>query len=308
MFSWLLSVVLSLLLAPANAAPQGYQPPPPPAQSSLPLATAKPAPLPVRKDADRLGVDTLSQSAAVVDWRSGILLFGKNENQPQPIASITKLVTALVVLDLGLDQSKTVQVLDADTRPGGIPYIAPGDTVTVSDLLHISLIASGNNATAALARATGLSEEAFAGKMNTLAARIGMTDAHFVEPTGLDSGDQASARDVAALIRAALSSEVIRGIVTRQSFTYTTVEGRQRTVRSTDELLGTFLSKPPYLFLGGKTGFIDEAGYCFAAAAQDGAGDKIIAVALGAPTAEARFSDVKALLFWAFDAFRWPAE
>lgn len=307
MFSWLLSLVLSMLLAPANAAPQGYVPPPQ-ARASLPVAAAKPVPFPVRKDENRLGVDTQSKAVAVVDWRSGILLFGKNDGQPQPIASITKLMTALAVLDTGLDQAKTVQVLDADTRPGGVPYVAPGDTVTVSDLMHVSLIASGNNAAAALARATGLSESEFASRMNSLAARIGMTDSRFVEPTGLDPANVSSARDVAALIRAALSSEIIRDIVTQPSFTYTTAEGRRRTVRSTDELLGTFLAKPPYAFLGGKTGYIEEAGYCFAAAAQDGAGDRIIAVVLGAPSFETRFSEVKSLLFWAFDAFKWPVE
>jgi D-alanyl-D-alanine carboxypeptidase len=134
-----------------------------------------------------------------------------------------------------------------------------------------------------------------------------MTNSNFVEPSGLDPENRASARDVAALIRAALSSPTINAIVSTREYSFVAKDGRPHVVRSTDELLGSFLTRPPYEFLGGKTGYLDEAGYCFGAAARDGRGNRLIAVVLGAPSKDQRFAEVKSLMYWAFDAFEWPA-
>jgi D-alanyl-D-alanine carboxypeptidase len=311
MFSLLVALTMYLVLQPAMPAlsvddylPQRLR------RSTLPLAAAAPKKVPVapvKKDPRRLGVDIKAKAAVVVDWRSGASLFEKNADEPLPIASITKLMTALVALGDKPDLGRTVDILGSDERPGGIPYLVPGEQVTVGDLLHLSLIPSANGAAVALARSTGRSAEEFVTKMNETAAGLGMTGTTFVDPTGLESGNTATARDVATLVRHALSIEKIREIASMRQYEFTALTGRHHSIRSTDELLGSFLSKPPYAFLGGKTGYLEEAGYCFGAAASNEGGDRVVAVVLGAETKEDRFREVKSLLYWAFDAYDWPA-
>ncbi len=307
MFSFLVALTMFLTFSPAKPEMKiaDFRPI---HRSSLPLAAMAPVqPGPVKKDPNRLGVETTANSAFVADWRTGAVLFEKDADTPRPIASITKLMTSLVVLGGNPNWDKEVEVLPNDEPPGGVAYLIPGEIVTVRDLFNLSMVASSNGATVALARSTGLSPEDFAKKMNETAASLGMTEASFVEPVGLNSDDAASARDVSRLVRAALSHQEIHDAVVQKEYRLVTKSGSRRTVRSTDELLGSFLDKPPYAFLGGKTGFIDEAGYCFGAAAQNADGNGVVAVVLGANTKELRFKEVKSLMFWAFDAYHWPA-
>jgi D-alanyl-D-alanine carboxypeptidase len=304
MFSFLVALTLYAAFQPVRSSVpvEAYLPRTegPPKAAQVRAATG-----PVKKDPGRLGIATTARAAAVVDWETGTTLFEKNADAPMPIASITKLMTALVVLSTVPDWDKDVLVLGSDHRPGGIPYVAPGERIAVRDLFNLSLIASANNATVALARSTGLTPEEFVARMNVMASAIGMRNARFADPTGLDPGNVASARDVAALIKKSLSSPEIRDALRMPTYAFTARTGRYHAVRSTDYLLWSFLNRPPYAFLGGKTGFIDEAGYCFGAAAQNGDG-KAVAVVLGAPTKGDRFREVKGLLYWAFDAYEWP--
>ncbi|HTM68247.1 MAG TPA: serine hydrolase [Candidatus Binatia bacterium] len=308
MFSLLLALTMYLTFTPAKPglSVAEYVPP---RRSTLPLAAAvtKPVvPVPVKKDPSRLGLETQSRSVMVADWKTGAELFEKNADAPQSLASITKLMTALVVLDQGPDWNAVVEVKPGDERPGGVPYLIPGEKVTVENLFNLSLVPSANGATVALARSTGLTSEEFVAKMNEKASQLGMTGAKFVEPTGLEADDVATARDVAILVRTALSRDEIRRTVTKSAYRFTAKTGLPHAVRSTDELLGGFLERDPYHFLGGKTGYTEEAGYCFGAAAENGDGDGVVAVVLGAPTKEARFKEVKSLMYWAFDAYAWP--
>jgi len=280
-------------------------------QSFLPLSSRfegvdEGVDVPVMNDPARIGIETSARAATVIDWRTGRALYRKDADTPYPIASITKLVTALVVLDIGVPLDDVIEVWSSDMRSGNIPYIVPGERVKVSDLMHASLVASANGATIALARSSGLDEEQFAERMNRLAAEIGMDNARFVEPTGLDAGNVASAHDVAILIRHALENDIVRGIVLKDSYSFTAESGMYHSLRSTDALLDSRISEPPYGFLGGKTGYLPEAGYCFGAAAHDGDGERVVAVVLGAPTKQARFDEVSALIYWTFDAYEWP--
>ncbi|MFH2063396.1 MAG: serine hydrolase [bacterium] len=277
-----------------------------PAAEALPRSVgAETVPVPVRIDPTRLGVETVSRAAFVMDWRTGETLMRKNADQPYPIASITKLMTALVVMDAGTPLDRTVEVEQSDMRVGGIQYVLPGEVISVGDLLHASLIASANGATVTLSRSAGLSPEEFVGRMNSLAQGIGMSESSFVEPTGLNTGNVASARDVALLVRRVLQDDTLRGILLTDEYSFDAVSGLHHRLRSTDELLNTWVSRPPLSFLGGKTGYLEEAGYCFGAAAENQDGHRIIAVVLGAPSKQARFDDVGAMIFWSFDAFEW---
>ncbi len=142
--------------------------------------------------------------------------------------------------------------------------------------------------------------------MNAAAEAAGMDGASFEEPTGLSVNNVATAADVASLLRKALSKDEIRSVVAQRSYKLTTLAGVPHTFYSTDELLGSFIDRDPYHFLGGKTGFIGEAGYCFGAAAENADGNGVIAVVLGAPDKPTRFKEVKSLMYWAFDAYQWP--
>ncbi len=306
MFSLLVALTMYLTFARAQTglAVRDYAPR---HTASLPLAASvRSAFVPTKKDESRLGIQTTAKAATVLDWRTGATLYEKDADEPMPIASITKLLTALVVLDQKPDWEKVVEIRSGEEPSGGIAYLVPGEQVTVADLFNLSLIASSNGATLALARSTGLSDEDFASKMNAMAERIGMTRAHFVEPTGLDPQNRASARSVAMLIRAAFSDRAIQAVAAKREYRFTAKTGLDHAVRSTDELLGSFLEAAPYAFLGGKTGFIQEAGYCFGAAAENADHHRVVAVVLDAPSKENRFREVKALIYWAFDAFRWP--
>src|SRR6188474_1227325 len=133
MFSLLVALTMYLTFSPAKPglSVAEYLPP---RRSSLPLAATVPkpvVPVPVKKDPNRLGVETQSRSVMVADWRTGTSLFEKNADSPQSLASITKLMTALVVLDADPDWDAVVEVRAGDERPGGVPYLIPGEKVTV---------------------------------------------------------------------------------------------------------------------------------------------------------------------------------
>lgn len=282
----------------------------PAARQALPIAAAAPrqdeAAAPSKKNANRLGIDTTARAAIAVDWKTGSPLFEKNADEAMSIASITKLMTAIVVLSEGPDWKAETQMLVTDHRAGAVVQLYAGERVTVENLFDMSLVASSNEATVALARSTGVDIDEFAGKMNAMAAKIGMTNARFTEPTGLDSGNVASARDVALLLRTAFTHPEIRDAAKLRTYSFTAISGMAHAARSTDELLGSFLDREPYRLLGGKTGFIQEAGYCFGAAAENADGDRVIAVVLGADSRELRFKEVKSLIYWSFDAYQWP--
>ena len=118
---------------------------------------------------------TTARSAFVADWDTGNVLYEKNPDQPLPVASITKLMTALVTLDAKPNWDAVVQVLPTDEPPGGVPYLIPGEHVTVRDLFNLSLVASSNGATEALSRSVGMTPDEFVTKMNEKALALGMT-------------------------------------------------------------------------------------------------------------------------------------
>ncbi|MBU0625791.1 serine hydrolase [Patescibacteria group bacterium] len=309
MFSWILALTLYVLAGqttPALAlADLGFS-----SRSFLPAAKTVEQPIidplaPIKKDPTRLGIETESRAAVVMDWNTNKFLFRKNGDEALPIASITKLVTALVVLESNVGLDDPIEILSSDSRPGGIPYVVPGEKIKIIDLLHASLISSANGAAVALSRSIGLSHEEFVAAMNSFAVRIGMNSASFAESTGLSARNVASAKDVAILIKYALQNKIVREIVLKDSYEFDALTGLHHSLVSTDALLGSSIAQPPYGFLGGKTGFLEEAGYCFGAAAKNSQGDQIVAVVLGASSKKARFDEVSALMYWTFDAYSW---
>lgn len=269
--------------------------------------------LPQKKDPVNIGVSVQAQSALVIDRTSGAVLFMKDADKVHSIASLTKLMTALVVMDTKPDLKKEVTLQSDDMRGYAVEYMLPGDTVTVQDLLNVSLVESSNTATAALARSTGLSKQEFLDRMNQKAKDLGTEYTHFADPTGLDSDNKGSAKDVARIVQAALQNKKIESVVATQTYTFVAKSSNgdhSRTVRSTDLLLGGMLNRGDYHIVGGKTGTLgEETGYHVAlAVASEKKHRDILVVVLGSDSQIGRFQDAKALAVWSFDSYLWNDE
>jgi serine-type D-Ala-D-Ala endopeptidase (penicillin-binding protein 7) len=230
-----------------------------------------------------------SRHAFVMDPVSGEVLFEKNADRSVPIASITKLMTVLVFLEQNPDFDREVVVTPEDLYGGGKTQLLRRENVRLGDILHMALMCSDNVAARILARESGLSHEDFLARMNTKGIEIGLTHSRFVEVTGLDPRNVSTAADVARLVQAAVNESPIRHICQTRSYDFRT-QRRAHYIPNTNRML---YSK--YEVKGGKTGYISEAGYCFATWVRADNRD-LIAVVLNAPTAATRFADVHRLL------------
>ncbi|MBX5474546.1 MAG: D-alanyl-D-alanine carboxypeptidase [Thermoleophilia bacterium] len=233
----------------------------------------------------------------VVNATTGEVLAARNARARLPVASITKLMTAIVALrHLRLDETVTVSRSAARVGESRIP-LRPGQEVTVRDLLAGALVQSANDAADALADAAADGDRAlFVSWMNAEARRLGLADTHFVRPDGLDvPGHVSSARDVYVLARAAMRIPIVRRLVRERE---DTIEGGRVRLHTWNDLLGVF----PGL-VGVKTGHTDEAGWCQVAAVRR-PGYTLYAVILGSPTRALRNDGLRRLLAWGVSRFR----
>jgi D-alanyl-D-alanine endopeptidase (penicillin-binding protein 7) len=200
-----------------------------------------------------------SSAALVLDATGSSVLYARRSDVAMPIASITKLMTALVVMEAGQPLDETLEITTEDMAhgKGAFSRLTPGVTLTRGDLMHLALMASENRAAHALGRNYPGGVTACVAAMNAKARALGMTSARFVEPTGLSDENVASAEDLSKLVMAAAKVPAIREYSTDSS--YDVRVGRQRlTYRSTDSLT----SKADWDIIVQKTGYIAEAGRC----------------------------------------------
>ncbi len=256
---------------------------------------------PYRLNSSSLGIKISAASAMVVDKRTNSILWQKNPEEARPIASITKLMTALVFLDNNPGWQTEVTIQESDSREGGRVRVYNGEKMYVKDLFNASLVASSNNSTMALARSTGLTEEGFVEAMNQKAQELGMSDSIFFEPTGLDPANVSTAFDIIKLAQTALSQPDIAAATKQKEYKFSIINApRNYTLKNTDRLLNSYLN-----VVSGKTGFLDEAGYCLVSNI-DNNGHEVLVVVLGSETEDSRFQEVKALSQWSFDNYYWP--
>jgi D-alanyl-D-alanine carboxypeptidase len=260
---------------------------------------------PVRMDPTSVGVMTTAVSALVLDRATMTPLFEKNISEPRSIGSITKLMTAHVFLKASPNLDASVMLESQDMRLGGTQHLSSKDTFFVRDFLKASLVGSDNTATAALARLSGMTEGDFVARMNEEAAALGMQRTTFVDVTGLSQDNRSSVSDLARMLDRVLQSETIRVITQQSVVTITGSSGALYVVESTDDLLRSFLNQPPYAIVGGKTGYLPEAGYCLGTIFSEDGGHEIIVVVLGSETDQSRFQDVKSLAAWAYKVYDW---
>ena len=235
-----------------------------------------------------------ARNAIVLDPATGQVLYQKNADAAAPCASLTKLMTTLVVLEQQPDLDRVVEVTRSEIAGGGHTQLRRGEQVALGDLLHMGLMSSDNVATRVLVRESGLSGEDFLARMNRKAVELGLARTRFVEFTGLDERNISTATDIARLLHAAAANETLREISTTRGYDFRSRSARNRSrahhVANTNRLL-----YGRYEIRGGKTGFIHEAGYCLATWVRT-QGRDMIAVVLGAPTNATRFADVVRLV------------
>lgn len=202
------------------------------------------------------------------------------------LASISKLMTALVLHDLNLDWNAAVIQAKADEVGGSRLRVAVGSKYKRIDLLHASLMGSANNSTHALARTSGLSMTQFVARMNAKAKALGMNNTRFVEPTGLSPENVSTAKDIAILVEAANRIPRLEAIGKKTSYTLRSVAAKpkEHTIKTTNKLL---LAGENVAL--GKTGFIDESRYNFTVVGQGPTGLERTVVVLNAPSSAASF-------------------
>ena len=236
-------------------------------------------------------VGTSASSAILMEAESGRVLYEQNAHEERLIASITKLMTALVALESGHDLEETVTVGEACTRAEGSSlYLRPGEEISLKGLLYGVMLRSGNDAALAVAEHCGGSVEEFVGRMNEKAAQLGMVNSHFANPNGLNAeGHYSSAYDMALLARACLENEALAEIAATKS---ATVDGRVLT--NHNKLLWQYEG-----CIGLKTGYTEKAGRTLVSAARRG-GMTLIAVTLNDPD---DWRDHTALLDYGFSTY-----
>lgn len=239
-------------------------------------------------------LDLKSSVALVLDQDTNEVLFSKNPQAVLPIASITKLMTALLVVEAKQDLEEKITITDddKDTEKFTSSRLAVGTTLTRGELLHLALMSSENRAAHALGRNYPGGLETFVAAMNTKAQLLGMGDTHYVEPTGLSSRNQSSARDLAVLVKTAHQFPLIRELSTSPE--YTVALGRRLVRFGTTNGL---VRKSDWDIGLQKTGFINEAGQCLVMQAQM-AGRKLIMVFLDSAGKYSRIGDAERVRKW----------
>ncbi len=248
-----------------------------------------------------------ANNGAVLDSGSETIIFDQAADRETPIASITKLITALVFLNHNPGWESTYEVKPQDIVVGGKIYLNSGEEISLKDLFYLSLVGSANTATKALVRSTGMSEEEFLLSMNFKARELGLEHTNFVDTIGFSPANISTAKEVACMAQAALAERRIREVTLTKKYEFHTLGGRKVSVNNTDVLLEIF-PQNGIKILGGKTGFTKSAGYCFVGKFINKKGNEIIAVILGCPNKNSRFTQTKQLVEWAYDNYAWTED
>ncbi len=239
-------------------------------------------------------LDLKSSVALVIDQDTREVLFSKNDSAVLPIASLTKLMTGLVVSEarLPMDEMVTITQDDVDTEKGSSSRLRVGTMLTRGELLHLALMSSENRAAHALGRTYPGGVGSFVSLMNAKAKMLGMNDTHYVEPTGLSSHNQSSAHDLATLVNVAYDDPVLRELTTSPGHEVA-VGKRTLKYNNTNRLV----KNPDWEIGVQKTGYISEAGQCLVMQAKI-AGRKLIMVFLDSAGKLSRIADAERVRRW----------
>lgn len=241
-----------------------------------------------------------AKEALTMDLKTGMILFEQNAHERRQIASLTKLMTALIILEEN-DLNEVVTVSpDATTVTGSIMFLRKGEKIEVKNLVYGMIISSSNDAARDLAIHNAGSEKAFVEKMNKKALALGLLNTHYSNAVGLDDKDNySSAYDLAKLSQYVYQKSFIKEAAIVKEMKVTSKDGGiTHDLKSTNDLLGTEFIK----FKGLKTGTTDSAGLCVITVAENDTGNEILTVLLGSPD---RFKETKILAEWIYRAYNW---
>jgi D-alanyl-D-alanine endopeptidase (penicillin-binding protein 7) len=244
------------------------------------------------------GLPNLKSSAAlVVDVDDGSMIYGKNTQNRTPIASITKLMTSMVVLDANLPQEETIYIdtADYDSIKHTGSRLAAGTGLPRREMLRLALMSSENRAAASLSRAYPGGTPAFVAAMNRKAAELGMVHTRFVDSTGLSSDNVSTAEDLVKMVKGAYEYELIREFTTTSTHEVETVAGRSLQFRNSNGLVRAANSN--WEIGLSKTGYISEAGRCLVMQAKIAARPVII-VLLDSWGKQTRIGDANRIKKW----------
>ncbi|MCX6792800.1 MAG: serine hydrolase [Candidatus Falkowbacteria bacterium] len=242
-------------------------------------------------------------SAVAFDADSKTRIFNQNGDEVRSIASLTKLMTAITFLDTKPDWNKEVAIQQSDLQTGAKANVFVGDRIKLKDLFTFALIASDNTAVTALIRSTGISEKDFVALMNKKAKELRLASMQFSDPTGLDVNNRGSAANVSKLAEEAFSHKEITDALKLSTYSFSVSPELTRKVFSTNQLLGRSLPMGAKMLIG-KTGHLNEAGYCFTGIFTY-KGKMIMTTVLGAPLDENRFSETVKILDWTLRSYLW---
>lgn len=239
-------------------------------------------------------LDLKSSVAYVIDQDTREVLLSKNDQAVLPIASLTKLMTALIVKELSLPMDETIVITqdDVDTEKGSRSRLRVGTELSRGELLHLALMSSENRAAHALGRSAPGGMVTFVAQMNNKARELGMKDTRFVEPTGLSSKNQSSAQDLAKLVNMAHSDATLREYSTWSKYEVS-VGDRTLQYNNTNRLV----NNPRWEIGLQKTGYISEAGRCLVMQTTI-AGRKLIMVFLDSAGKVSRLGDAERVRQW----------
>lgn len=260
----------------------------------------------IRVQAEGTPENLYARSAVLMDADTGRILFGKNDNEVMPMASTTKIMTLLVTLEHA-DLDEIVEVSErAASMPDVQLHIREGERYRLQDLCYSLMLESHNDSAVAIAEHVGGTVEGFAAMMNQKAKHLGCYHTYFITPNGLDAEDEhgkhsTTAKDLARIMRCCIKNETFLSITREPSWTFTDLDGnRSFTVQNKNAFLQMMEGA-----LTGKTGFTNEAGYCYVGALERGE-KRLIAVVLacGWPNHKTwKWMDTKALMNYGLEDY-----
>lgn len=247
-------------------------------------------------------IEISAKSAIAIDVKTNKILYSKNLDQQFAIASLTKIMTALVFLEQNPDLNDQ-WIMDArDDVWGNNKYVRPGEKVYVRDLFNLALVTSANNAATSLARITGLSTEEFVKLMNEKAKEMDLKNTHFADLAGLSKNNISTAKEIAQIMQNALKLSEIKKALSKGKYDFVILDsGLARRAYSTNKLFNNGF----FDIEAAKTGTTDEAGFCFVAVFDNKKNNEVIIVNLGSDSQENRFQDAKNLAWLVFQNFKW---
>lgn len=267
------------------------------AQKVLGTTTSTPSVASQEQVGNKNTANVKARSYVVFDVDKGVILSAKNGDKAYPLASMTKLMTALVFLDQNVDWDKVITYESEDNADGAKLYIPYGEKIKVKDLWYVMLVGSANNAAKMIRKSTGLSVAAFRDKMNAKAKQLGLSSMYFYEPTGLDEKNVGSASDYARLAQVAFSKPDIQKASTKKTYSFKTAGTQSsHSISNLNKMLGS-----GWQVIGTKTGFTDEAMNNLSVEVIGKTSQrKILGVVMGSPTSGARYTDMDTVLFAGF--------